>query len=219
MRKYLIIERKGILVAPTPGALLPLFPVCMIICALLSFVAMLIIVIASEFVAGGGDDRWRMIDALAEHVTFAIFSCGLIWYLACSIYSLKKVAEAGVGQGKFITVFEYIIVYIISFAAIHFYIELWNAGTDYSNIDVSLLKFDPFSGLIGESARNFLAIPDLKTCVDFLYFSAVTFSTVGYGEIHPVSVAARLATIIQIVVGFSLVILVLTRAVAADSRS
>ena len=41
-----------------------------------------------------------------------------------------------------------------------------------------------------------------------LYFSAVTFATVGYGDLHPVTVPARILVTVQIVFGIFLLIVV-----------
>ncbi len=56
----------------------------------------------------------------------------------------------------------------------------------------------------------------LRTPLDALYFSVTTLATVGYGDITPVSQAARAVTIVQML--FDLVIVTSAISIAATSR-
>ncbi|MDR0308994.1 MAG: hypothetical protein LBH87_03595 [Coriobacteriales bacterium] len=53
---------------------------------------------------------------------------------------------------------------------------------------------DSFVGLSGNTP--------LDECVNVVYFSATTFTTVGFGDIHPVATIARLFTIIEMMAFF-----------------
>lgn len=46
------------------------------------------------------------------------------------------------------------------------------------------------------------AVPTTRSLIDCLYFSMVTFATVGYGDITPVSIAGRLIVMSEIAVGY-----------------
>ncbi len=57
--------------------------------------------------------------------------------------------------------------------------------------------------------------------VDFLYFSVMTFSTVGYGDIHPRSVVAKLVVIIEVlvfVIYISTIVLVFSRSTITHDK-
>lgn len=58
------------------------------------------------------------------------------------------------------------------------------------------------------------------THVDALYFTLTTFSTVGFGDIHPMSQGARLAVSIQIVLDTLLVVVAVGVAIgrAAETK-
>jgi len=47
--------------------------------------------------------------------------------------------------------------------------------------------------------------------IDALYFTIVTISTVGYGDIHPVSAAGKLLSIVLIVIGIGIFLSIVTR--------
>ena len=51
-------------------------------------------------------------------------------------------------------------------------------------------------------AYRFLGIkPDGASAIDHVYFSAVTFSTLGYGDFRPSSEAARMVAAFQAIIG------------------
>lgn len=61
-----------------------------------------------------------------------------------------------------------------------------------------------FSALYLTINRNGTQFFDMNTRVDATYFTVTTLSTVGYGDIHAVGQAGRLAVIAQILVDFTL---------------
>jgi voltage-gated potassium channel len=56
----------------------------------------------------------------------------------------------------------------------------------------------------------FMAIEHLSF-TDALYFTIVTISTVGYGDIHPISTAGKLLTIVLIIIGIGMFLTIVTR--------
>ena len=56
---------------------------------------------------------------------------------------------------------------------------------------------------------GFMAIEHLSF-IDALYFTIVTISTVGYGDIHPVSTAGKLLSIVLIVIGIGTFLSIIT---------
>lgn len=62
--------------------------------------------------------------------------------------------------------------------------------------------------------EHFRGLKDLGTAYrffDMIYFTATTMSTVGYGDISPLSLTARFVTITQYIVSFSVVSIILSR--------
>lgn len=69
-----------------------------------------------------------------------------------------------------------------------------------------LFEFDPavFSGTIESSSSYIEKIPN------FIYFSVITFATVGYGDIVPISSIARVLVVLEIFLSFLIIVFALT---------
>ncbi|MBU2269079.1 MAG: potassium channel family protein, partial [Bacteroidetes bacterium] len=55
-------------------------------------------------------------------------------------------------------------------------------------------------------AGDFLNIP-IESAIDAIYFSFITSSTVGYGDIHPISDVGKILSIVQIFSSISFLVL------------
>jgi hypothetical protein len=66
--------------------------------------------------------------------------------------------------------------------------------------------------------RDAQAFSEPLTQLDAFYFATTTFTTTGYGDIAPMSQAARIATSIQMAIGFGLVAIVLAVALSQRER-
>ena len=71
----------------------------------------------------------------------------------------------------------------------------------------------------GSFASAHPTLPERRTSFEFLYFSMTTLSTTGFGDILPVSSAARAAVILEQFVGVLYVALVISRLVGFAGRS
>lgn len=67
----------------------------------------------------------------------------------------------------------------------------------YAAIYKILIQFNPYS---------FAGLNHSSHFIDFLYFSVITFSTTGYGDIYPLTKLAKIITITEIVFGFSIIV-------------
>lgn len=77
-------------------------------------------------------------------------------------------------------------------------VSIISFATDFT----CLYEFDhkSFSGLVA-TPENYIS-----HLFHFLYFSVITFSTVGYGDIQPISEIARLVVILEISLSFFIVV-------------
>jgi hypothetical protein len=54
--------------------------------------------------------------------------------------------------------------------------------------------------------------------IDFLYFSVVTVTTLGYGDISPASVIPKLLSIVQVITGWIYIVFIIAFTISALSR-
>lgn len=71
----------------------------------------------------------------------------------------------------------------------------------------------------GQSVIHFilLIITSSQSQADFLHFSFVTLTTVGYGDIHPLMTSARIATDLEAIAGVMYPAILISRLVSLDN--
>ena len=105
---------------------------------------------------------------------------------------------------------------VIMFAVCHYYVHIFADNGAYDGIAIIT---PPENGWQNRSGVDrFFHMPNLTMAIDFLYFSAVTVSTVGYGDICPKTPLAKLLTTAEIVFGFVLIVIVLAATVGNSER-
>src|SRR4051812_39008959 len=145
------------------------------------------------------------ISFIGLYITLA-FSAVCIWgyFLYLNVRVFKHVAAQG--RASVHSVIQLIAATDFTFAALHYYVALLAREPAYSEI---VLPGPIEWAILGDPLDKFLRIPSLETVVDCLYFSSATMATVGFGDIRPLSVLAKAMTTLQIIVSFSLVVVVL----------
>ena len=78
------------------------------------------------------------------------------------------------------------------------FISIFSFATDYN----CLFQYDSstFNGVINHSDTY------LSSLFNFIYFSTITFSTVGYGDIEPITNVARLIVMLEIFISFLIIV-------------
>jgi hypothetical protein len=142
---------------------------------------------------------------LAKYLFFISASIMWIHYLQMALSSFW----AAVGSRMTVLqVTQLVAVTVLIFAVAHYYVALFSDGISYKNVRYPQPDAAGW-GYEGDFDDRLFFWPDLETVVDFIYFSAVTTATVGYGDIYPVSMLAKLLTVVQIGTSFILVVVVL----------
>nr|WP_253825839.1 ion channel [Vibrio sp. RE86] len=62
-------------------------------------------------------------------------------------------------------------------------------------------------------------IPPIETIVDCLYFSVVTISTLGFGEMLPKTILAKIVVMLEVVIGFVLMAVSIGTIMSKNSKS
>jgi hypothetical protein len=131
----------------------------------------------------------------------------LVWFHY--LYLALRCFRAAVGAKMTVFgVIQLVAVTVFIFAAAHYHVALLSDGTAYKG---TIHQPEPEGGWgdPDDLDDRLFFVPAPETVVDFIYFSAVTTFTVGYGDIYPVSSLARCVTIVHIVTSFVLIVVVL----------
>jgi len=80
------------------------------------------------------------------------------------------------------------------------------------NVKISTYFIAAASALVSLLAIGTISYHFLEkwTCIDALYFTVATLTTVGYGDLHPTSEMSRLFTVFFILIGVSISIAAIT---------
>ncbi len=145
----------------------------------------------------------------AIKILFAV-SAILLW-VHYFIVALRYFRAAVRLEMTILGVAQLVFVTIIIFAAAHYYVALLSDTEPNSPVYSNLPQPMPEEGWADQSdlIKRLFFFPPMETIVNFIYFSTVTTATVGYGDIAPVTMLARVLTIAQIWISFLLVAVVL----------
>ncbi|MEM6376399.1 MAG: ion channel [Pseudomonadota bacterium] len=147
---------------------------------------------------------------VAEIVAFFIFMCiGAVvasHYAFLSLKSLSYGLFSAPSDVRLAYAVEALASLCLMFAMVHYCVSALSGPDAYHGVSA------PSFALLGAYYGNEInELPTWDTVFGFVYFSVVTFTTVGYGDIHPVSLVARLVSTIQMVIGFAIIVLVISR--------
>jgi hypothetical protein len=103
----------------------------------------------------------------------------------------------------------------------------WNLGDNYSLPETSEKFVKLLDKIDSDYSKKITDELDAATAPealirpwsywDFVYFSTITQSTVGYGDILPNSTSVRMVVVMQVLVGYALLIVILNLVFAAKS--
>ncbi|WP_198026572.1 potassium channel family protein [Bradyrhizobium sp. ARR65] len=142
---------------------------------------------------------------------FAAHYLYLLWYSFASLGALD-----GSPRSVF-TVVQLVGTTAILFALIHYYVALFSGPEAYTGM-IDLADKNSWIWFQYNRLPRLLTPPPIGMVVDCLYFSFVTMATVGYGDIHPESMAAKIATMLEILVAFILIVVILARVMSRPER-
>ena len=90
---------------------------------------------------------------------------------------------------------------VVLFAIVHYYVALLSDVPAYKDMHLPIREF----GWGNEIIDRMFFVPSWDTILDCIYFSTITTATIGYGDIYPLTRAAKIATIIQTIFSFGLI--------------
>ena len=131
-----------------------------------------------------------------------------VWlhYLYLAFRSFASAAALKGYAGPILRVVQLVGTSVFIFAIAHYYVALFTDDAAYKGLTQPIREGGwAYAGF--EDRLSFA--PSIDTVLDCIYFSTITTATIGYGDIYPVTRAAKIVTIIQTMFSFGLIAVIL----------
>jgi hypothetical protein len=128
-------------------------------------------------------------------------------YLFLNIRSFLSATSVESYNNPVLRVVQLVAITVIYFAIVHYYVALFSDRVAYDGM-IGPMPDHGWPVYYGWF-NKIIFIPSIETVVDCLYFSTVTMATLGYGDIHPATIVAKIATMAEIFFSFGLIVVVL----------
>jgi hypothetical protein len=197
-------------VAAYPFTLIPLLPLYVLAALFVTIAIMLGAgLLADAARPGWTDENFDLLFFCGLAAFTFLLSAFLLHYCYLSYRSFVSAHSAKRSADHIFRIVQLLGATVVFFAIVHYYVALLSDEPAYKGIAVP----EPASGWFGWE-HKLLTPPPLSVLVDCLYFSVVTSATVGYGDAHPVSMLAKIVTMLQIFFSFVLVVVSLGWAIS-----
>jgi hypothetical protein len=130
----------------------------------------------------------------------AILSLHLVALQVTAIVGNIRVGGDTLG---FARVTQALVATIVLFGATYYYLQLFTDGKAFEGMHA--IGFENKSYRLS-TVDKILLVPAGESVLDCFYFSTITIATVGYGDIRPISWQAKVATMVEVVAGFLLIV-------------
>ena len=154
-----------------------------------------------------------------SHVRSRAFKVGIVLVVVADLANLVQAATGHTG-GNGSTFIMFLLVLLAPIAIIHRIIRHETVGleTILGSICVYVLIAISFAGIYGAineaEPTGFFAQKIEPNNVDFLYFSFITITTVGYGDLSPATSSGRVAVTFEAVIGQIFLVTLVARLVS-----
>ena len=157
---------------------------------------------------------------LPEHLFFVllILFLLLIWghYIYLNLTAFLTNIRIERDASPVIRIAQMLLTTVFAFAIVYYYLQLFTGDKAFEGM--SLIGYKKRSYGLEGFMDKLLFIPPFETIVDCFYYSVVTISTVGYGDIHPKYWLAKLLTSSEVIAGFVLIVLSLGSVIGAKKH-
>ena len=142
---------------------------------------------------------------------FFLFLC-ILWihYIIINFLGFKKNIVI-IGQKHIIVrIVQLFIAIVFSFSVGYYYLQLFSnnsAFTGMNRIESPNPILEPLEEM--DYLEHLLLVPPANTLVDCVYYSVVTITTLGYGDIRPSTNLAKIISIVEVLAGLIIVVLAL----------
>jgi hypothetical protein len=171
------------------------------VAALLALVPMTLILIFS-----GGDNAFNAADALFTIIFLPLLFTIWLHFIWLNLRSVRANVRISGNRREVSGVLQALLAVIFSFSVLYYYLQLFSDNSAFVGMYPIQFGSDFRSPT---TVERLIIVPAWNTVVDCIYFSVVTISTLGYGDIRPDTAVAKLATSAEVITGFILIVLAL----------
>jgi|GEM_PF-3833086 len=189
-----------------PALLILLFVAHIVLSAAAALVAMVPVILF--LISTENTDAYYAADALFAVVFFPLLFIIWLHFVWLNLRSVRANVRIGGNRREISGVLQALLAVIFGFSVLYYYLQLFTDNSAFVGMHSIRLRDNGFEPL-PTAVERLMIVPAWNTLVDCIYFSVVTISTLGYGDIHPNMAVAKLATSAEVISGFILIVLAL----------
>jgi hypothetical protein len=212
MRRY--YHRLHQVVREKPIILIPVFLGHLLLSGMAAGAAFLCALLALAF----GRDGVYFAEWLFTTVFFLLVITVWLHFAWLSLSSVRANVVISGDQRRVSGVLQALLSVIFGFSVLFYYLQLFSGNSAFEGMHPIHLRDYDFEDL-PTLVERLLILPPWETVVDCFYFSVVTITTLGFGDIRPVSPVAKLITSAEVVAGFILIVLALGSVLGKPSEA
>jgi hypothetical protein len=157
---------------------------------------------------GGNSDAIAITAFLVLLPIAVVLSCHYLFLVLTSFVSTSSLDGS---VNSIVRVLQLVATTAIYFAVVHYYVALFSGPDAYPGLTALAPREGWWND--GDWIAKLGFVPSSEMVVDCLYFSTITMATIGYGDIHPGNMIAKLATMAEVFTSFGLIVVILARVI------
>ena len=190
-----------------------LFPIYVLLSILTGLIAILIAEAAIEYLNLRGT-----IFPIGSFLIIFFAGLFVLWlhYIILSFIALISNIRIEGNVSIIARVAQTLITTTFAYALIYYYLQLFGDNKAFEGIHPINFEKHWFGMWVVDRLS---LIPPYETAVDCFYYSVTTISTLGFGDIHPITPVAKILTSCEVITGFILIVLSLGSVIGGNKEN
>ncbi|WP_171761520.1 ion channel [Vibrio sp. RE86] len=159
------------------------------------------------------------IEVIHTIVTIMILLVLFFHFIYLNLVTLAKHSRLLEVDKKVLLILQSLLLCIFSFAVFYYYLQAFSGNLAIDGIHAIDFSKNNVDFELHGMFRVVTIIPPIETIVDCLYFSVVTISTLGFGEMLPKTILAKIVVMLEVVIGFVLMAVSIGTIMSKNSKS
>ena len=186
-----------------PALALVAIPICFIAVLFIGFGTILLVTLAEDRLG----PRYSAALPIGLILAAASIIAICLDLLLIQVLAVASGIRLGSNRAELLRIAQAVLVTIVVYAIVYYYIHLFSRNSAFRNLSPAVVKPSrPLPNAVF-FYQAILHVPSVDEIIDCLYFSVITITTVGYGDIYPVAPYAKLVCASEIVLGYLLLVL------------